>query len=166
MGKKATRQKDAVKFQIPVPAYMVKEIEELATRMNISQATMVELLVEAALEDRDTLHGLFGKWMMAAAFSKAGRSKSGSDEIVRLQVYLSPELNEQVEALATDLRVPKIHLAASLLDGALDEHALIIRVVTTPIAKYFYKNLCSSSRKERAKRIEKAGLVPHGIEKE
>lgn len=166
MGKKATRPKGAVKFQIPIPSYMSDEIDVLASRMEKSQATMVELLLEAALEDRDSLLGLFGKWMLAATLADAGRKKTANDEVVRLQVYVSPEINEEIEALANDMRLPKIHLAASLLDAALDENAFIIHAVTAPLAKQFFKKLCSPQRKERAQRMSDAGQIPHGLSPE
>lgn len=159
MGKKKTNAEDAVKFQIVVPEHVWDEISELAERIERSNAWMTEKLLEAALEDRQTVVGRFGKWLMAAAFSGLRSSKASDKEKLatkRLQVYLSPEIASQIDAMAKSMNLSSSRMAAWLVDAALDEQSFIVKVVTVPVVKEFFKSIYSRQRKKRSDAIKAA----------
>ncbi len=139
MGKKE-KQED-VRLQIPVSQELADKVNKLADRFERSQAFMVRLLLELAVDERkhfaEWVNGLISGSVAGAIHLLSGhrRRRKGQDGAVRLQVSVKRQLADEIEGMADRLGVSQVKMAALLMESALSEHDWMMHVISTRLVK-------------------------------
>jgi len=124
--------KDKVRLQIPVDPGVVPPINDLAKRMEVSQARMVALLLDVALDDRRRM----ADWltMRVNAVEGKGWQRNGGKPVY-LQPWLEPAVRRKLENLAGNMQHVPSRFAALVLESLVDDDDWIVKAITGRLAQ-------------------------------
>ncbi len=131
-----TKNSKRVRIQIQIDTTYLKEINELAERLDKSQNVMTELLLEAALDSRKRIADWVSTRLMGTITKKIqGKRFNKSGDKVYIQVMVNQEIAQELEQMAEEMDQTCSRFGAFLLKCAIEDNDWIIRIVTAPRAK-------------------------------
>lgn len=125
------------RLQIPVNPGLEDAINDLASRMGISQASMTSLLLDVALDDREKIVEWFAsRCIYTLVRSVKGKSwEKKGDGPTYLQTWLDPDLSKRLEIMAENVNQVPSKYAALVLECAVDDYDWLIKVVTSRLSQ-------------------------------